>query len=292
MKNLYDKQNEEKILRLLFASKKIYNRASLLNSLQWFIAFVGAIISNVDLVKGVMGQSAVILLSAVCVFTTFYLQGYIQKTVQLGADMKELIDRTLFGFDVTGSIGGHDKSHLYEAAINEQQNDLKNYNIAIKNTGTDKPKGVKNWYERSSNKDGNEAILQCQKENIWYDKKISRLHAIICGIALAAIVILFVVSYGQLSFISFLLVVCSYASLVIKIIADLLQYLEFKKYSLQAEVTVQAIEKGDVLTTKMLMNLQDYIYKRRATNYITYNFIHTILSPKLHETWKEKGRCE
>lgn len=178
MNDIYKKQNEDEVLLLLFSARKFYNRASSLNTVSWCVALASALFSNNDYVKDNLGQYMVILPAAFTLVTLF-LQKKVNSTIQLGASTQELIDRTLFGFNVSGEIGKHTKEQLRDWAIKEKRKDPDGYAIAVKNTGKDKPKGVKNWYEGRIGKKGNEAIFQCQKENAWYDKEICRVHAII-----------------------------------------------------------------------------------------------------------------
>lgn len=291
MNNIYKKQNEDEVLLLLFSARKLYNRASSLNTVSWCVALANALFSNSDYVKDNLGQYMVIV-SALFILVTLFLQKMVNSTIQLGANTKELIDRTLFGFNVSGEIGNHTKEQLRDWAIKEKRKDPDGYDIAVKNTGKDKPKGVKNWYDGRSGKKGNEAIFQCQKENAWYDKEICRVHAIICWSLLSVLVVGVILSYWDLTFKDFIFGIFGYISLIIKITADLNQYKERKRYAVCEDVITETVENSSELNSDTLKKLQGYIYKRRATNYIPFNFIHTILAKKLHEEWEEKGKFE
>ena len=291
LNNIYKKQNEDEVLLLLFSARKLYNRASSLNTVSWCVALANALFSNSDYVKDNLGQYMVIV-SALFILVTLFLQKMVNSTIQLGANTKELIDRTLFGFNVSGEIGNHTKEQLRDWAIKEKRKDPDGYDIAVKNTGKDKPKGVKNWYDGRSGKKGNEAIFQCQKENAWYDKEICRVHAIICWSLLSVLVVGVILSYWDLTFKDFIFGIFGYISLIIKITADLNQYKERKRYAVCEDVITETVENSSELNSDTLKKLQGYIYKRRATNYIPFNFIHTILAKKLHEEWEEKGKFE
>ena len=291
MNNIYEKQNKDEVLLLLFSARKLYNRASSLNTVSWCVALANALFSNSDYVKDNLGQYMVIV-SALFILVTLFLQKMVNSTIQLGANTKELIDRTLFGFNVSGEIGNHTKEQLRDWAIKEKRKDPDGYDIAVKNTGKDKPKGVKNWYDGRSGKKGNEAIFQCQKENAWYDKEICRVHAIICWSLLSVLVVGVILSYWDLTFKDFIFGIFGYISLIIKITADLNQYKERKRYAVCEDVITETVENSSELNSDTLKKLQGYIYKRRATNYIPFNFIHTILAKKLHEEWEEKGKFE
>lgn len=291
LNDIYKKQNEDEVLLLLFSARKFYNRASSLNTVSWCVALASALFSNNDYVKDNLGQYMVILPAAFTLVTLF-LQKKVNSTIQLGASTQELIDRTLFGFNVSGEIGKHTKEQLRDWAIKEKRKDSDGYAIAVKNTGKDKPKGVKNWYEGRIGKKGNEAIFQCQKENAWYDKEICRVHAIICWSLLSVFVAGVILTYWNLTFKDFILGIFGYMSLIIKVIADLKQYNERKRYAVCEDVITETVENSSELKTDTLKKLQGYIYKRRETNYIPFNFIHTILAKKLHEEWEEKGKFE
>ncbi len=292
MNNIYEKQNENEVLLLLFSARKLYNRASILNTLLWCAALTSVLLSNNGYVKEKLGYY-IIVIPVILTFATNFLQNMINSTIQLGASTKELIDRTLFNFTIPKEIGGYTKEELYERAIKERDKHTKEYATAIKNTGRDKSKGVRNWYEGIMNKEGNEAILACQKENAWYDKKISRAYAGVCVvilIALISLIILFIQKNSQ-GF-PILVIICSYMSLLRKIYTDLKKYQAVKNYALSMEVAIENAEISSELTSDVLDRLQKYIYQRRLIHFTPFNLIHSFYALKLHNVWKEKGKYE
>lgn len=181
MKSIYTKQNDEGILLLQFLSRKSYNNASVINLILWVLSILSALVlpSLETLFLKYLGKVTILILPWLVVGLVYYLEKKVVNMVSLGADTKELIDRTLFEFALPAQ---HDfsKDKIVELAINEKQKNRKEYEIAVKNTGEDKPKGVRNWYSEKQATNPHDEILLCQKENRWFDNSISTTYTYLC----------------------------------------------------------------------------------------------------------------
>ena len=93
------------------------------------------------------------------------------------------------------------KQKLREIALTAYNKHKKEADIHIHNTGRDKPPGVRNWYEFKNTVADLQAQFECQKQNVWWNKKIVKNRMIILPI------ILFII-------ISFLLLCLSYSNLM------------------------------------------------------------------------------
>lgn len=293
MKNIYIRQNEERILLLQFLSKKTYNQASSINLFLWGLSVLSALIlpSLEGFFQKHLGNNSlgIPLLVVLC---TYLLEQKVEGLIKLGADTKELIDRILFGFESTTTLENFTKDEIIEWALKAREKNKKDYEITIRNTGEDRPKGAKNWYSESKVKKPVYEILHCQKENRWYDNSISTTYTYVSLSILAIVSVALIIIFKDFTLLSILYTISSYSSLILKLYSDVKKYKEAKKIGEATETLINSAETNETLTEQNLKEIQKNIYKRRKINYVPLDFIHTIKSIKLHKLWKEKIEYE
>lgn len=289
LKSIYIRQNEEKILLLQFLSAKTYNRAASINMFLWILSILSALFlpSLEVFFRKYLGNNSLVipLLVMLCIY---FLEQKVENLIILGADTKELIDRTLFGFESTTTLDNFSKDEIVEAALKVKEQNKKEYKSAIRNTGKDKPKGVRNWYSESNDKTLLNEIFHCQKENRWYDNSISTTYTYVCLFVFSIVTIWLILFFKDYTLASILFTISSYSSLILKLYSDVKQYRKVKDIHLSTETLMDYAERNGNLNEEIVKNIQSNLYQRRKINYVPLDIIHSIKSIKLHKLWEEK----
>lgn len=84
---------------------------------------------------------------------------------------------------------------IFETVTAEEKANPKKFKEQINNTGRDNPPGVKNWYEFSKNFTENEAVFECQKQNLWWNKKLCKTRLAICSTIGIGTIVLILLSF-------------------------------------------------------------------------------------------------
>ena len=151
------------------------------------------------------------------------------------------------------------------------------------NTGTDVIRGVKDWYMDVSNLETESAILKCQEENVWWDKKLSKTYNKILTGALILIFMICVIVNLNSTLEIFILKVLSALPIILMIINEFILYFNFNELNKDISVRLDVLDNDKNLTKEKLEVIQRRIYKRRLLNYGAPNILHKLLSVKFHK---------
>ena len=218
----------------------------------------------------------VFLLQVAITIIIFFLQNIIHKFTDIGASCRHLFDYKLFGFNPTTKYGNYTEDEIYELAVGEKHKNKKKYDIAISHKGTDKERGVKFWYKLDSSWPINKAIMECQKQNVFWDKKLT---AVVCG----AILIVNIVTISLLVIIN---LNSTLLEIIINIFGPMFLLVEkdalfvqkcFALYKLHAKMNT--CFNADESTPEAR---QELIEERRRLDFIVPNFLHHLFSDTLH----------
>lgn len=284
MKNIFNKQNTDELLILQFSQRKHYERAEKLQYVLWVLMVINIIVSNTNVVRYSLGFDASILLSSVITILYIFFKEWINKNVQIGAYTKELIDCKLFEFKIVNRFKKYTEKELYELAIYKKNKNKKEYYIQVGNTGIDVPRGVKNWYSNYTHMNKSRAILECQKENLWWDRKLSGIYVnICCGLIVFIMIISIYINRNN----TLWNVICSQIIPIIPIIIELVdqvkKFMQLKTSTNNCNSICNNIERNiSVIEMRDLEELQGYILERRLNNLLIPKAIHSILSKNLH----------
>lgn len=283
MNRINEMQNSDEILMYLFAQRKLYDKAEKHKYIVGIITVVIFLCCNIDFVKETIGNVEVSLISGCWILVNIFWQKYINKNIQNAATMKEILDRKLFGFNIEErDIDSNIQEVLRQQAEKIKEKNIDEYVIQAKNTGKDDPPGVRDWYDNiSSTISQNQAIYNCQLQNTWWDKKLSKIYITLIYIILAIIFCVIIFIYRDFTIQSFAMKILTSASLVAMIIKEIMSYYEFNKLNTSIVCNIKSIENSSI-SLNQLENLQAKIYKRRKMQFAVPNILHKALSVKLH----------
>lgn len=107
-----------------------------------------------------------------------FLKFKIKYFTTLGASLKSYFDNLLFEFNQTKYFEKYSCRDLNEKTYDIIITNQILYNTLSKTSGTDNPRGIRNWYELISELDNTEKIYSCQKRMFFgiiiYLKNIRR----------------------------------------------------------------------------------------------------------------------
>lgn len=283
MNNININQNKEENLLLLYSQKTLYNKAK-------NIKYVTIVLAVVTFVLGIVSRS-VLEYKVYCLIFIFLITG-VSKIMQtkvcklnnLAASTQELIDRRLFGFEVENRhLDNNSVSQLLSVARDFRKKHNKKYLNNINNTGTDTPNGVKDWYTNiSSNLSLNEAILKCQKQNIYWDKLLIKYYRnLLIGLSVfISIICLFL--YWNQGVCNLVLGIISSFSIFEIIIKEFSMSNKYTSNNIGIDSIIYTASKLGVINTEILKDLQSRIFSRRKSGFNVPSFIHKLNRISVH----------
>lgn len=263
------KQNEDEMKELLYYSGRLYDIATRLYVLEM-------IVLTISIVIAILGKETAIING--CFFVILLLIGCIEsKCVENAAQARNLFDALLFDFEIK-----EDKIKIQEKAYLLCKKNINDYNIKKNNTGTDTPPGYKNWYTKNNGKNKNEIIFKCQRENIKWDKTITKVDLIVFLLMLVIIVVVGAVKYYNETVKEVIGVIFVAINLIYEIIKRICLYISYNMNLKQKEYLLDSFSENKI-TKQNIKMLQDLIEKRRHLNLVPLNFIHKKVTNLMHE---------
>lgn len=282
---MFDKQNENQFIELLFLQRRSYYAAENWNRALWGITILSAVIASVSIFN--ISDSLKVLVSSIMILFAWIAHNQLKKKIMIGAYAKELFDRSLYAQTIKCSNWEVKPDEIREIAHCTRLKHSKEYNVAFANSGEDKPRGLKDWYTSSTNENRNESIFECQKENIWWDKKLSTNYKNVVGLlALIGIVGFLIINYNK-SLLEVALSLFANIALVLKLIDDWLIQKKFSNHHIKMEELIDNINEKAKPSVKDLEKMQERILIRRKMRYLPFDFLHKISRFKLHKLWRK-----
>ena len=186
------RQNEDRSIMMLAAQRQLYSDAKCLNNLAvvlsvlipFGMSFVLLFVSE-DSPLGIASY----IVSIVSAIIAFIVDGAINRKRELAASIQQGFDIYVYAMPWDSRLFGNENTHNNEIAA---------YSKKIMNNPKNKAE-LYNWYSPAiEGKPLLEAILTCQRENVWWDtglRKRFKTASIIIVVAMCAIV--FGIGIGQ-----------------------------------------------------------------------------------------------
>lgn len=268
MNNINNKQNSPEILDLLFSARVYMNKASLYKNIE-ILLFVSMIIiqfyfKNTDIILFLISLIILVLIFSVRHFT------------YIGAITKESIDSKLF--NINNNLSPNDENMIIEYKNKAIRKNNVSYKKAIKNNGQTKERGVRDWYEIRNTLSTEEAIIKCQEQNIYWDKKLVINYLFFLILSFLVIITIFYFNRNSIYFIS------NIPNIYI-IFADLFSIFKYREYYARVNTRIED-SKNFKDVTPAILSIQKDIFERRK-GLIIPDYLHKIFSKILHQDWKE-----
>lgn len=262
-----------------YCARHYYNSATLYNNTVWLLSIFSAIFFNIYIIKDSLGNYRWLFMTCIIIINGL-LNKYMGICINRAAMCRKYVDYTLFDFS---GIDDSEKLEICEYATKVKQHHYSEYKKQIEHTGTDKTKGVKDWYTSiTDDMDMETAIKKCQIENQTFDKELTSItlkSIILLIVIIVAIIVLININETILNFIAFLY---PFISLIIKAYTSLTKITKLNNF----------YNKDNAIfnnSSTSLLERQKIIDDRRLMPVMIPNVIHKIYSNLIHEIVKNRS---
>ena len=276
--SIIERQNKPCMLKIQYAARVCYNNAEKLNYIVWFFCLISAFsIFFPDSLPYHLSFAV----PFVADIAAWVLMNVVNRNVKKAAELRKYFDA--YSIDIAkNQFSEAEERKLIELAEDKYAKNPKQAELQIKNTGSDYPPGVYDWYKFSTKYEGLKAKFECQCQNTWWDKKQFPLKCIVKAIAFVMVVTLFIVLMIHNNFVKTLL--CS-AGLLIKLAERIIDGFRYWKVSIEIDGAQKMLEAH--LTSEGIKELQILIDKRRAVNILGINLLHKKSANKLTKRYDD-----
>lgn len=272
------RQNKLCMLKIQYAARVCYNNAEKLNYIVWLFCLVSAF--SVFLPESLPYHLS-FAVPFVADIAAWVLMNIVNGNVVKAAELRKYFDA--YSIDIAiNEFSEAEKRKLIELAEDKYAKNPKQAELQIKNTGSDYPPGVYDWYKFSTKYEGLKAKFECQCQNTWWDKKQFPLKYTVKAITFVMVAILFIVLMIHNSFVKTLL--CS-AGLLIKLAERMIDGFRYWRISIEIDGAQKTLEAH--LTLEGIKELQVLIDKRRAVNILGINLLHKKSANKLTKRYDD-----
>lgn len=269
----FKKQNEKDMLDILYSQRFYYNRVNCLENLSVVLTLFICIFDFFEIKNSIIK----IIVNGFMVGVNALLLCFIKKDIVKGANLKKYFDYNLFGFSgITKDFEKECKGFIYDVLSKKR----KDYNHQVNNNGKSKPPGLKDWYFDEGKSGEVEVIKSMQKQNLYWDKKISKIYLSFIGVTLILLLCLYVTICILLKFkiIELLAGFIPFISVIIFFIDKIKAYFFIDK---NVEVAKCLLNKAKNIDD--LVEIQEIVDNRRMANFCPPNIIHSIISKNTHK---------
>lgn len=211
-----------------------------------------------------------------------------EKAVLIASDFRKLFDRNVFELESDVIITHNSFDRLVELREKVITRNIRNYTVQSENSGEDEPPGVKNWYNTNADMTGDDAIFECQKENVWWDKKILVCQWLFCGVITILIISVAILLLRAKSLAEVSLILLSEAGLLIRVCERIAVIYQYKKISIEIDTIVSSFDA--FAEHKGVSMLQSKIEQRREIPMTHINYLHKKAARKLTELYTKVRR--
>lgn len=275
-----ERQNKDLLLKIQYASRKYFNSAENVNYVSWLLCIVSAMMIFVpDSASKIVSIGIPALLEVFALITAFVFSCMLKNAAAL---------RNYFDSHVLmiceDNYTDIRKQKLREIALNIYNRHKKEADINIRNTGRDKPPGVKNWYEFKNSVADLQAQFECQKQNIWWNKKMVKSRMIILPIICFILIVLFLVVFVLFKSDALSIIVCA-LGMVLKVVERIFEHYKYHEISIRIEAIQSHAERE--LTAETIKELQELINKRREIPVLEISIIHKLKAKQYSSSYEE-----
>lgn len=275
-----NRQNEDIFLKIQYASRRYFNSAEKINYLSWGLCIASAIMIFVpDTASRLISMGIPALLEVFAFITACIFNSKLKKA----ATLRNYFDSHVLMICEDNYTDSR-KQKLREIALNTYHKHKKEADINIRNTGRDKPPGVKEWYEFKNTVDDLQAQFECQKQNIWWNKKMVKNRMIVLPIIWLILVSLLVALFILFKSDVLSIVVCA-IGIIVKIAERIIEHYHYHEISIRIEAIQSHAERE--LTAEVIKELQELIGERREIPVLEVNIIHKLKAKQYSSSYEE-----
>jgi len=261
------RQNEERMLRYQFAARVNYNRAEVQNDLVWLCCLISWLT--------IFSSSKEILFIAIPFWAdmiALVLNWRMTVNVSSASKLRQYFDAYVLSINID-EYSKTELEELEELSFKVMKQYPEKSKEQMTNTGRDDPPGVRNWYEFSQPLSEQDAIYECQKQNCWWNKKITHKRLTYTGIGLLVFILMAIFFImGTRTEIEILKILFSSGGLFAKSSERFVANGKYYMVSLKINGALDVLENSR--TDESMKKLQEKIDMRRAMPVLERNYTH------------------
>jgi len=263
------RQNEDQMLKIQYSARGCYNRAEQLGNMAWVCCAISAVSLIIPESVPVGYQIIAPIIFDILALLLSKMQ---DDSVGQAAEFRAYFDAYVLG--INDNYKQHERDRIIGDAIEYCEKHIKKSEVEIKNTGFDNPPGVRDWYDLKASKENtssNEVIFECQKQNAWWDERLSKKRIKLLS-ALSAILLIAVIAIIILANNYIVIRIVLSSALIVKAIERVMAE---HKYIVKSNIIDGAISvMRDKPNTSSIEELQKMINEKRRCNVVGINMIH------------------
>ena len=270
---IFRRQNDEDMLKCQYVARHSFNLAETFSTLAFFFSMLSIFCVFVpDCILLPLALDALSILF-------YFLMG---KSVSIAALLRNYFDETVLGLSINRPQSELRK--IQEYIVKYTSKNKAEYQRQITHTGRDVPPGVKDWYEFSKDYEDSEVVFECQKQNQWWNKKMTQQRMI----TYLAIVLACIVAIALIHFylqVSHLLIAVCFGSAIITFCDRIYENVLYLRLSMKISDYCEAYSSSR--DDDQIRALQKLIENRRELRVVEINYIHKKISKWLSEQYAE-----
>ncbi len=272
---IQERQNEELMLKIQYVARAKYNSAEKQGNIAWVMCFASAATVFIPSSLPEMYLIMAPILCDVLALTASIGQNSLVKTA---ANYREYFDACVFDINDT-------PNKTYENDIKEYcMNHSRECDIQTNNTGLDTPPGVRNWYDLTEVGPNDNAVFECQKQNAWWDEKLSKKRVALLALFIIIASVVLVVLWPIIKDTNGVTRVIFSSAMIIKAIERLKAEYEYEVISHKIEGAIGNMSVG--LSEENVLDLQKWINEKRHCNVVGMDILHKKLARSLSKTYQ------
>lgn len=271
-KDFFEKQNSKDMLDVLFAQRFYYNRTNILENFNLLIMLI-ICISNFFSINNLILK---VVINVIFTLISVGLSKWIKDDIMKGSNLKKYFDYTLYNFDLDENFK-KDCLGLVHDVISKNK---KNYVQQITNDGKAKVPGLRDWYFDENYKDEMDIIKSMQKQNLYWDKIISKIYVILLFVLFIILMFLYIIIayFNKFKILELLIGFIPLFNITSYLSNKFITY-----FSIDKEMAVANYAIGKDTSKNDLIEIQKRIDNRRKLNFSPPNLIHKLYSKIIHE---------
>jgi len=279
LKQIQEKQNEDKMLRCQFAARECFNQAELLTYASWLLSILSALTLFLP-----DNESYVLIFVPLGIDILAYLFHYLaEKKVSIAAKLRNYFDCIVLNIDLN-KYSKNEIHRIWEIVNKICHKHQSKCKIQINHTGRDTPPGVKNWYEFPNKQSSDiNPIFECQRQNCWWNDKLCsrRLIAsfgVMCILIFIAITTMISFNIGAVR-----IIVC-FLNLFFNLVDSIRANIHYVHLSMKMNAIIETPDTEK--HTSQIEHLQELICSRREFPVLEINILHKLNALKWSETYE------
>lgn len=276
---IQSRQNDERLLGIQYAAREHYNSAERLNHYAWLLCLISAFSVFLPVSWPAFVSYGIPFATDIAALCLILL---VNNKVTTAAKLRKYFDAYVLNI-CPNQFSETELREIKEITWKVCSKNPNKAAIQMANTGKDSPPGVREWYVFAEKRFGISAQLECQRQNAWWNSKMShrRFIVTICAAILVAITFLFLIANNDI----ITTILCS-AGLIIKIAERLIENVKYINISIKIDGVLQAIETKP--TEESVEKLQNFIDERRSIVVLELNFFHKKSAKTLSVAYEER----